>query len=151
MSQTKHKPPSHSAQLLGYSGLIPFVGLALVIWLWPAHQARAASALLGYGATIASFLGAIHWGLTIRDQQGPSTSWLVWGVIPSLVAWVALMLPAAHGLLLMALLLWACFAVDRRAYPDSGLRAWLPMRLLLTAVASLSCIAGALVSLGGVQ
>ena len=144
MSQARPSSPTLWAQALGYSGLIPFVGLALAIWLLPAHQARVTSALLGYGATIASFLGAIHWGLTMRDPQGPNTSRLIWGVVPSLVAWLALMLPTLHGLLLIALLLWACFVVDRGVYTSSGLRAWLPMRLLLTLIASLSCIAGAM-------
>ena len=148
MSPTKHSTPSIWAQGLGYGGLIPFVGLALAVWLWPMYQAKAASALLGYSATIASFLGAIHWGITMRDPQGQSTSVLAWGVVPSLTAWVALMLPAASGLLLIALLLWACFAVDRVVYTRCGLRAWLPMRLLLTTVASLSCIAGAIALMG---
>jgi hypothetical protein len=144
MSQAKLTTPSIAAQGLGYSGLLPFVSLALVIWLWPTHQARAASALLAYGATITSFLGAIHWGLTLRDPQGQSPRMLAWGVVPSLVAWVALMMPAAQGLLLSAVLLWACFAVDRMVYTRLGLRAWLPMRLLLTTIASLSCLAGAM-------
>ena len=150
MSHATRSAPSLWAQVLGYGGLIPFVGLTLAIWLWPAHQTNAAIALLGYSATIASFLGAIHWGLTMGAPQGQSTSLLAWGVVPSLVAWVALMLPAASGLLLIALLLWACFAVDRAVYTSSGLRGWLPMRLLLTVVASLSCIAAALVLKGGI-
>lgn len=143
MNLARSSTPSIWAQCLGYGGLIPFVGLTLVIWFWPAHQANAAIALLGYSATIASFLGAIHWGLTMRDPQGQSRSLLVWGVIPSLLAWVALMLPAAIGLLLIAALLWACFAVDRTVYTRSGLRAWLPMRLLLSSVASVCCVGSA--------
>lgn len=143
MSQAKHSAPSFWAQALGYGGLTPFIGLACATGFWPLHQAMAATALLGYSATIASFLGAIHWGLAMRDPKGPSTGLLVWGVVPSLVAWMALMLPANHGLLLIALLLWACFAVDRVVYTRLNLRTWLPMRFLLTVVASLSCIAGA--------
>lgn len=143
MSHVNRSSPSVSAQALGYGGLIPFVGLALSVWSMPAHQAVAASALLAYCATIVSFLGAIHWGLTMRDATGQSTRMLVWGVIPSLLAWVALLLPVATGMVLLAVLLWTCFAVDRRTYPRLGLRAWLPMRLLLTTIASLSCIATA--------
>ncbi len=48
------------------------------------------------------------------------------------------------GLLLMAALLWVCFVVDRVLYPRHQLQAWLPMRLRLTLVASISCLAGAL-------
>lgn len=143
MSYSKPGTPSAYAQTLGYGGLIPFAGLALVMWFWPAHQTGAASALLGYSATIVSFLGAIHWGLTMRDPNGQSNTLLLWGVVPSLLAWVALLLPASSGLLLMAVLLWASFAVDRVVYARLGLRAWLPMRLLLSAVASACCLAGA--------
>lgn len=143
MNSSKRSTPSVCAQTLGYGGLVPFVGLALGVWFWTAHQAVAASAMLGYSATIVSFLGAIHWGLTMRDVNGQSTSMLLWGVVPSLLAWVALLLPAASGLLLMAVLLWACFAVDHVVYTRLGLRAWLPMRLLLSTVASACCIASA--------
>ena len=100
MSQPKPGTPSLCAQALGYGGLIPFVGLALVVWLW--------------------------------------------GVVPSLLAWLGLQLPVASGLILIAVLLWVCFAVDRVVYTRFSLRAWLPMRLLLTAVASVSCIGSAL-------
>ena len=55
------KSPSQWAQRLGHSGLIPFMGLALAVWLQdPPDRARSLSALQGYGATILSFLGAIH-------------------------------------------------------------------------------------------
>jgi hypothetical protein len=125
------------------------VGLALAMWLLaPIYHALAASALLKYSATIASFLGAIHWGLTMRDASSPEAGMLAWGVTPSLIAWVALLLPTAPGLLLVAALLWVCFAIDRAVYPRFGMRAWLPMRLLLTAVASLCCVAAAVQLIG---
>lgn len=144
MMQPNRSSPSGWARGLAYGGLIPFVGLTLAVWvLAPTHHALAASALLKYSATIVSFLGAIYWGLTMRDASSPEAGMLAWGVTPSLTAWVALLLPTASGLLLVAALLWACFAVDRAVYPRFGIRAWLPMRLLLTVVASLSCVAAA--------
>jgi hypothetical protein len=143
MNKLNRGAPSGSAQALGYGGLIPFMGLALATWFMPEHQSIAANALLAYGATIVSFIGAIHWGLTMRDGQGQSTPMLVWGVVPSLIAWVALLLPVATGLCLLAVLLWGCFVVDRGVYTRLDLRAWLPMRLLLTAIASTSCIVAA--------
>ena len=36
--------------------------------------------------------------------------------------------------------LWLCFLVDRRVYPAFRLQAWLTMRLVLTTVASASCV-----------
>jgi hypothetical protein len=136
--------PSRWARRLGFGGLIPFVGLSAALWVlrpdeWPLVRA----ALLGYGAAIASFLGAIHWGLVMRDgpvQPAPS---LLWGVLPSLLAWLALLLGPAPGLLLITALLWTCFAADRALYPRFQLQAWLPMRWRLTVVASVSCVAGA--------
>lgn len=151
MTATIATGPSRWAQLLGYGGLIPFVVLAAATWLAPPDwRSYIGLALLGYGATITSFIGAIHWGLVMRDESlpsRPSPLVLAWGVVPSLIAWFALMLglisgPTA-GLCVIAALLWLCFAVDRIAYPRFNAQAWLPMRLLLTLVASASCIAGA--------
>lgn len=142
MNSNRHNSPSIAAQMLGYGGLVPFVGLGLAAWLLPTpHRATALTALIGYGASILSFLGAIHWGFTMRDRPAASTRLLGWGVVPSLTAWVALLLPPAAGLWLLAVGLWACFAVDRVVYRQVGVQAWLPMRLLLTLVASLSCLA----------
>jgi hypothetical protein len=68
---------------------------------------------------------------------------LLWGVIPSLVAWPAVMMPPASALVIHALMLLACYAVDRRLYPRLGAAAWLTLRFRLSAVASLSCFIGA--------
>ena len=131
------------AARLGAAGLLPFVVLAGAAWWAPAaYRAPAAFALLAYGATIASFLGAIHWGLSMRGPIAPRTGPLVWGVFPSLVAWLALLLPVSQGLIAIALLLGACLAVDRGSYPVYGLSDWLPMRWRLTGVAVLSLVAG---------
>lgn len=131
------------ATRLGYAGLLPFVALAAWIHLASADQrAFPVQALLGYGATIASFLGAIHWGLAMRSEQLGDTAArdYVWGVVPSLVAWGALLSGEARGLLVLFVLLWACYAVDRKRYPGWGLQHWLAMRLRLTLVASASCL-----------
>ncbi len=136
--------PSLWAWWLGFGGLIPFVSFAAALWVaLPGDWQLARMALLGYGATIASFLGAIHWGLVMRERPAQPVPRLLWGVVPSLLGWVALLLGPAPGLLLIAALLWACFAADRVLYPRYQLRAWLPMRLQLTLVASISCLAGA--------
>jgi hypothetical protein len=132
--------PSRIAQWLCYGGLLPFVGLAgAALWLGPLESTRITAALLAYGASILSFMGAIHWGLAMGGGAAPDSKLLLWGVVPSLVAWVALLLGTATGLWLVVLGLWACFAVDRTVYPRFGLRSWLPMRLVLTLVATLAC------------
>jgi hypothetical protein len=142
--KTQAAGPPPWAVGLGYGGLIPFVGLSAALWLAPpGYWPLAGKALLGYGATIASFLGAIHWGLVMRQESAQPSSSLLWGVLPPLLAWLALLLGPAAGLLLIATLLWACFAVDRVVYSRLQLQAWLPLRLQLTLVASACCLVGA--------
>ncbi len=137
--------PSPSARRLGLAGLLPFVlGAA---WVWTSRgavQAQATAALAAYGAVIVSFLGGIHWGLAFRQAE-PRRALLVWGAVPSLLGWLALALPLPHPLALawLGATLIACYRVDRRVYADEGVAAWLPLRLRLTVVASLSCFAGA--------
>jgi hypothetical protein len=137
--------PSNLARRLGYAGLIPFVGLALAVWLVDAaHRSSVVWALAAYGATIVSFVGALHWGLVMREPARQNVVSLGWGVLPSLVGWVALLLPGTLGLWALAALLWVCFAVDRTSYPRLGVAGWLPMRLNLTAVGSAACVIAAL-------
>lgn len=129
---------------MGIGGLIPFVGLALLVWFGPAaYRPSTITALLGYGASILSFLGAIHWGLGMGDSSRAGPSLWIWGVVPSLIAWVALLVTPAIGLGLVAAGLVACLAVDSRVYPRFAMAAWLPLRNILTGVASVCCLAGA--------
>ena len=103
-------------------------------------------ALTAYAAVIASFLGGIHWGLALRENSAQRTVHLIWGVIPSLLAWVAVVMPAYAGLPLLGLILLACYLVDRRTWPEAGLRHWMTLRFRLTLVSVLSCLLGAAVT-----
>lgn len=130
-----------AALSLGYAGLIPFVAGALAVWLAGADlRPAAAAALAGYGAVIVSFLGGVHWGFGFQHGD---TSRFAWGVVPSLVAWAALLVGPAIGLALLALMLVVCYGVDRRVYPALGLGRWLTLRLHLSLVAAASCAAAA--------
>jgi Protein of unknown function (DUF3429) len=135
--------PNPVALRLGYAGLVPFVLGALLVWLtYGDAQYYSTLALAGYAAVVVSFLGGIHWGLGFR-QVVPSPSLFAWGVAPSLLAWVAVVMPAYAGLVVLGVALVACYAVDRRVYPRHGAAEWLVLRFRLTAVASLSCFLGA--------
>lgn len=128
---------------LGYAGLLPFVAGALLVHLvWPDLHPAVALALLAYAGTIVCFLGGIHWGLAMRTAQ-PDTRLLAWGVVPSLVAWVALVMPPSAGLVVLGAMLVVCYLVDRRIYPAHGAQRWLTLRFRLSAVASLCCFVGA--------
>ena len=133
---------------LGYAGLAPFVVLTGLMWLVDSQLLPfVAIALGGYAAAIVSFLGGVHWGMGFMKIQADSTTepnfHFMWGVVPSLIAWLALMMPAYAALPLLGLVLVACYAVDRKTYLASGLAQWLPMRLRLTVVATLCCVLGA--------
>ena len=139
-SESSRPPPL--AWMLGLAGLLPFlVGAALQWFSPPGWRMLAASALLTYGAVIVSFLGGIHWGLAMRSGAPPSAR-LVWGVVPSLLGWLAVLLDSPWGQAVLVLSLLSCFAVDRVSYRGLGLQAWLPLRALLTTVASLSVAVG---------
>lgn len=147
MPHTTLSPDSEAGvliQRLGHAGLIPFVVLALLLWIvTPEAHPFVAIALTAYAATVAAFLGGIHWGIGLRHNAPQRKLHMVWGVVPSLVAWVAVIMPAYAGLPLLALLLVACYLVDRKTWPEAGLRDWMTMRFRLTAVATLSCVIAA--------
>jgi Protein of unknown function (DUF3429) len=135
--------PSPTGLWLGYAGLLPFLGGALLVWLVrPEERPFAAQALSAYAALIVSFLGGIHWGLAFA-RPAPAPTRFVWGVVPSLLAWVAVMMPASSGLVLSGALLLLTWAVDRRTYPQLGAAQWLTLRFRLSAAAALSCFVGA--------
>ncbi|MGA1288187.1 MAG: DUF3429 domain-containing protein [Rubrivivax sp.] len=134
--------PDSSARWLGYAGLLPFLGCALAAHGASSVADLALQALVAYAALIATFLGGIHWGFGFASGR---SGWALfgWGVTPSLLAWVALLLPVQPGLLLLSATLVVAFAVDRRVYPRFGAEAWLGLRLQLSAVAVLCCLVGA--------
>lgn len=134
------------AMKLGHLGLVPFVLGALLVWLigdrnLDAHY-WAALSLSAYAALIISFLGGIYWGLAfVSPSHSPQP--FVWGIVPSAVAWMAVMMPAYAGLVLHGVMLIVCYVVDRRLYPSLGASAWLTLRFRLSAVAALSCFLAA--------
>lgn len=91
-----------TAQTLGLLGLLPFFGLALLAWLPDTASAGQIAAgrvtqlaLVAYSAVILSFLGAVHWGFVLSMTAMPQPlvrQSLIWGVIPSLLGWLALLM-----------------------------------------------------------
>lgn len=143
MSPVEKLPPNPIALRLGYAGLIPFVMGAMLCWLVrPDAYDHVTDALAKYAALIVSFLGGIHWGLGFR-QTVPSPTPFAWGVTPSVLAWVAVLMPADAALAALGFLIVGCYLVDRRLYPAQGLSSWLKLRFRLTLVASFSCFVAA--------
>lgn len=135
---------------LGYGGLIPFAFFGIAAWFGPSEwQSFALHALAVYAAVILSFLGAVHWGLSLVDRghrvlvfSGPA-----WAVIPSILAWVALLLPKTPALLVLLLLFPLLLWVDRASLSRLPMpQGYLILRRNLTLVAMLFLLSGTVAS-----
>jgi hypothetical protein len=112
---------------LGYGGVLPFAAGALGIALLEGDLRLVATrALLAYGAVILSFLGAVHWGLLLRRPDPRIASRLLFGVLPALAGWIALLLPARLGLAVLVAAFGAFWLYEHRVLPDG----WLPAAYL---------------------
>ncbi len=149
-----HAEPDELARKLGYAGLAPFVAGAVFVWLLVGRIDEepfmfVVRALTSYAALVVSFLGGIPWGLIMwRSASGMPMpdhhKRALWtGVIYTLAAWMALLMPPHAGLVIMGVLLVACYLSDRKRYPELGVGGWLTLRFRLTCVASLSCFLAA--------
>ena len=144
MSDLQRDLPTHVAWL-GYGGLLPFVGLSILTVVDP-HRAPAWSdALVGYGAVILSFVGALHWGFAMSAAGLDTTQRrqaFVWSVVPALMAWPATVLAGSAASLILALGFALHLVQDRRLAGPAELPTWyLPLRWRLTVVAILCLLA----------
>lgn len=133
-----------TARLLGFGGLLPFVILAAATMMElhtpfaPAH-----ALLIGYGAVILSFVGALHWGAQLSADKLSadklSAGSFIWSVVPALIGWVALMLPAKLGAFCLIGGLVMCWGYDMRLIRKKEWPSFMgALRTILTAIACLS-------------
>ena len=138
--------PPHVAWL-GYGGLLPFIGLAILTAVDAPRAALWSDALVGYGAVILSFVGALHWGFAMSLptlDPGLRRRAFVWSVVPALLAWPATVLAGSVASLILMAGFVLHFVQDRRLAGRAGLAAWyLPLRWRLSVVASLCLLANA--------
>jgi hypothetical protein len=143
------------ARWLGLSGLLPLIGLVLMLalQLWPEWQPAALGLALGYGALILSFLGGLWWGLAAQaSSTGRAVPAWVWiaAVLPSLYAVVPLglvalqVLAARQGLAMVGGGLILALAVDR-GMAAAGLAPvwWLALRFPLSLGLGVLCLVAA--------
>ena len=116
-----------AAAWLGGLGMIPFVALLFAkTFSSDVLNPRLSFALLAYGAIILSFLGGVQWGLAIAVPQIDSILWrrLTLSILPSLVAWVALVMPYSIGFFILAGAFVAMLLVDVQASRVQEAPAW---------------------------
>lgn len=124
------------ASLYGFGGILPFVFPPLY-FIVGSYSPFLATAQLIYGATILAFVGGVKWGNALakdnitHDQIGIST-------VPSLVAWVSLLVPEPLGFLVVSSGLLGALYVD---FVSSNYPPWFrAMRFTLTSIATTSLL-----------
>eukprot|EP01018_Ginkgo_biloba_P016827 Gb_34281 [translate_table: standard] len=148
-----------AAMGLGLAGAIPFVLLTppfcSVLPLPEFLCARPLEAQAAYGAVILSFLGGPHWGLGMVRTHAPphdkvfninvSTFRFMWGVVPSLIAWPALLLSDIPKMSVLIVSFALVLGVDAWCSIQGLLPPWyLPLRVLLSLVVLLCLISSTL-------
>lgn len=126
------------ALVLGLSGLVPFLASPLYMAMTGSFVASLAYSQVAYGAVILSFVGAVRWGRALSEDEVIRPNWfnLGYSVTPSLVAWIALMLPTALSLSTLILGLGGAAYMDITMY---GYPSWFKaLRFILTMTAILS-------------
>ena len=137
-----HIPSSRIAACIGLFGLMPFIVLAICLWLVsPVWQPAFTAALIGWGAVTLGFTGAVHWGAALVAGDDPLEGWrYLYGIFPALLGWVVLMCPPGPALFLLFCGLVASFMVDRRVF--IRLEWYVFLRAVLTAIACACLYAG---------
>jgi hypothetical protein len=132
-----------AAYALGFAGLLPFIGLSALVLAGsgPVLSIGPRTALLTYGAVIASFLGGIRWGVALRGTDHAPRD-LALSIVPSLLAWGCLALHPPFDLGALGILVLAWGLVDQDMPRRSFAPSWFGrLRLVLSGVAGLSLLA----------
>ena len=110
-------------RILGYFGVVPFLILAALSFLFPdpaAHNVLAFTHVT-YGALIASFLGGIHWPFALQRDMQVQIALSVMPVIIGLAMMiVAFVVSDVAGLLGMGALFALIYLVDKSFLPDGA-------------------------------
>ncbi len=135
-----------SAALLGYGGLLPFIGLAVLSNMEPMHGVMYRGALLLYGAVILSFVGAVHWGVALVDprlNERQRNALYGWSVIPALIGWIAYVFAPIAAALMLVLGFVLQYWRDLKCAGSVSWPSWyLALRLRLTLVACVFLLVG---------
>jgi hypothetical protein len=126
---TARQPIPPAALWLGVAGLLPFAAGTLGVWLLPPFWAgEALDAQCFYGAVILSFLGAVHWGLSIGGYGAAPADWprLAWSVMPALVGWAAQLANEIPSLIILILGFAGVLCGDLVAARHGLTPAWYP-------------------------
>lgn len=139
--------PPFPVALLGYGGLIPFVGLAALSISGSREIVPNPSGwLLAYGAVILSFVGALQWGIAMmaaKIDRARRTQSYAWSVVPALIGFLALLLNSSISFSLLIVGFALAYWQDADLANKVDLPAWYPrLRAQLSIVASICLLTG---------
>ncbi|EME83880.1 uncharacterized protein MYCFIDRAFT_162768 [Pseudocercospora fijiensis CIRAD86] len=146
------------AYYIGLAGVLPYAATsaATVYSAWEIHNGgylmteKTAELVLqileplqvGYGATIISFLGAIHWGLEWAKYGGEQgyPRYAI-GVISTALAWPTILLPVEYALISQFLIFNFLYYTDSRASKKGWAPGWYGVyRFVLTFIVGASIV-----------
>lgn len=110
--------------ILGIVGLLPFWAPVALLIFPEASLAWSIMAQKAYAAAILAFLGAVHWGLAIADRSFATTWSAIWGVVPALAGWLALLMADTSGLIILGGALALSLLVDYLTLSGSPIARW---------------------------
>ena len=139
------------ALLLGWGGVLPFVGAALAkIFGGPVIDLYALSWGSAYAGVIITFIGAVHWGAAMggiavqHPEHKKQIGHLIWSVLPALAVWPVMTLPPLARLPFLIVGLLIVWAADMLVTKRGHLPRWyMKLRHGLTVVAT-----GSMLTLG---
>ena len=108
MPMPETRPLPRGMLVLGWSGLLPFIGALALAIASPGWREVALTVFIAYAAVILSFLGGARWGRGLATDVPPFR--YVEAVLPSLIGFAALLLAhrplSALSLLAGGFLVW---------------------------------------------
>lgn len=123
---------------------VPFVALSVVASMrWFEDTTFVIHTLLTYSAVILSFLGGVHWGVAISNyafDKHLANRLVAESVIPSLLAWGALLYAELHiQLLVLTVLFTSIWAIDSMLVARKIIPMWFfEIRCIITPVVVVS-------------
>ena len=115
--------------MLGYAGLIPFVGLPGLATFNLLGLPEVVAAFSAYAAVILSFFGGIHWLQSIQDSDAQRA---ILAMLPSIVAWSSLvLLESKYTLICLLIAFVLVWMYDHKTLQIS--RQYMGLRTQLTA------------------
>ena len=130
------------ARWLAYGGLIPFYGLALLAWIETCRE-WALQGIAAYAAIIIAFLGAVHWGRALQQfDRGNQFPTLLFGIMPAVLGWFALLLPLEFSLPMLAAGLVFVWGTEQMVFTEALPDWYRHLRHQLTAAAVIVVLIG---------